>query len=90
MLRWRACSSFTAAFTCILAIGFVLDLVGQGSYSYASFRIAMAIQLLWFALGMTMMFITRTRLRARMRAEGVIVPPWSTALRRSYRGSARH
>ncbi|HSN43011.1 MAG TPA: MFS transporter [Propionibacteriaceae bacterium] len=78
--------AFTAAFTCILAVGLVLDLVGRGSYSYSSFRVAMAIQLLWFALGITMMFITRTRLRARMRDEGVVVPPWSIALRRTFRG----
>lgn len=74
--------AFTAAFTCILAVGFLLDLVGQGSYSMTSFRVAMSIQLLWFALGITMMLTTRRTVRARLRAEGVIVPPWSTVWRR--------
>ena len=82
---------FTASLLSMLLIGVVLDmLLAQGFsrgdlYALPSFRLAMAVQLVFLVGGIIAVLIVRRRVRRRMAAEGVVVPPVRTALARERR-----
>ena len=68
---------FIGGLSAILLIGVVLDLLRpDGHYDLESFRLAFAVQLPLLAIGVTGMLLTRARLRRRMAARGLEVPPW--------------
>lgn len=67
----------------ILAIGLFLDAVGQGQpYTATQLTWAMALQFPLFAVGLTGIFVARSRLRRRMVSEGVVVPSWREVAKR--------
>ncbi|WP_257476973.1 MFS transporter [Acidipropionibacterium jensenii] len=68
---------FTAALILIQAIGLLLDwLCPGGAYTLTGFRWAMSSQLVLFAVGILGILDCRRRLRRRMVAEGIELPPW--------------
>jgi MFS family permease len=78
---------FVATLVTILLVGVVLDLTSQGTgdgtaYSLHGFRIALSVQYLIWAVGLTGFLRTRRAVRARMASEGVVVPPLRQAIRR--------
>ena len=74
---------FVSALVTILLIGIILDLTGNGStYSLEGFRIALSVQYLIWAIGITGIVRTRHVVRARLAHEGTVVPPMREALRR--------
>ena len=83
--------AFLGATLTILLIGTILEFLsgGAATYTFGQFRIAMAVQLPLYAVGLAAIYITRMRLRRRMRAEGVIVPPWPEAISREIRKRRR-
>ncbi|MUK01876.1 MFS transporter [Vibrio cholerae] len=78
---------FTASLLSMFVIGVVLDvLLGSGFsqgdlYSLASFRLAMAVQLVVLAIGAAAVVLARRRVRRRMAEQGVVVPPLREASR---------
>ncbi|MHA7238983.1 MFS transporter [Arthrobacter sp. TMS1-12-1] len=82
---------FVASLLTMFAIGVVLDvLLGNGFsqgdlYALASFRLAMAVQLVVLAAGAAAVVISRRRVRRRMAEQGVVVPPIRDALARERR-----
>jgi MFS family permease len=82
---------FTASLLSMFVIGVVLDLLlgsgfSQGDlYSLASFRLAMAVQLVVLAIGAAAVVLARRRVRRRMAEQGVVVPPLREALARERR-----
>lgn len=75
---------FLGATITILLIGWVLDVTsgGAGAYTFPQWQQAMWVQVPIFALGLLGIYVTRTRLRRKMRAHGVIVPTWRQAITR--------
>lgn len=66
-------AGFTAALLTILLIGLVLDLQGAGSpenYSLGAFKLAFAVQIPFWLLGLTMIFIEQRRTRRWMQKHG--------------------
>ncbi|QIM17073.1 MFS transporter [Leucobacter insecticola] len=66
-------AGFTSALLTILLIGLVLDLQGAGSpdnYSLGAFKLAFAVQIPFWALGLTMIFIEQRRTRRWMQKHG--------------------
>lgn len=64
---------FTAALIVVLMIGIVLDALGAGSpdtYSLDAFKIAFAVQIPFWAVGLVMIFITQRQTRRWMEARG--------------------
>lgn len=81
---------FTAALLCIQLIGLVLDLAAPGrEHTLAQYRLAMAVQLPFYAAGVAGLLITRRQARRLLAAEGTLVPPWREALRREWRARTR-
>lgn len=75
--------SFSACTIAILVIGMVLDAMSNGGvYTGAQLRTAMMIQLPIFVVGLVGIFVSRRRLRAQMRVEGIIVPSWREVVER--------
>jgi hypothetical protein len=77
---------FVAALLTIFAIGAVLDLVspaGTTGYSLTAFRVALSVQFLIWLIGVGGIVITRRKVRRRMAARGVVVPPIRVAVRRN-------
>lgn len=83
--------AFLGATLTILLVGTVLEFLSGGAttYTFEQFRVAMAVQLPIYVAGLVAIYITRTRLRRRMRAEGVVVPPWPEAISRRWRNRRR-
>ena len=75
---------FLGATLTILLIGWVLDALsgGASSYTFEQWQQAMWVQIPVFVVGLLGIYITRTRLRRKMRAHGVIVPTWREAISR--------
>lgn len=73
---------FLGATLTILLIGLVLSQVSGGAIEYTpeQWRIAMAVQLPLYVVGIVGIYVTRTLLRRKMRAHGVIVPRWRDAI----------
>jgi MFS family permease len=75
---------FVASLLVVTAVGVVLDLSG-GGYDLDGFRAAFAVQYPVWALGVVGILVARRRVRRRMAAEGVVVPPLRQALARERR-----
>lgn len=74
---------FFASLVTILLVGLVLDLrTGGSGYGLEDFRVAMSVQYLLWAVGLTGILVTRRRVRRRMAEAGQVVPPVREALRR--------
>jgi MFS family permease len=74
---------FIASLCTVLAIGFVLDALTPGSstaYSLDAFRVAFAVQYVFWALGLLGVVRHRRQLRARMAQDGVVLAPLTTAV----------
>lgn len=81
---------FTACIVVTLLIGVLLDLQSQGSaYTLGQFRVAMAIQLPFYAIGILGIYRSRIRARRLLAEAGQPVPPWREALRREWRARQR-
>lgn len=81
---------FTACVIATQLIGLVLDAAGDGpDYTLGQFRLAMAVQLPLYAVGIVGMYLTRGRARRVLAAQGQVVPPWREALRREWRARTR-
>lgn len=78
---------FLGATATILVIGLVLEVISGGAsqYTFDQWRLAMALQMPFYGLGIAGILISRARLRRRMREAGVIVPPWWDAVGRRWR-----
>ena len=66
-------AGFTASLVTILLIGLVLDLQGAGSpenYSLGAFKVAFAVQIPLWVLGLTMIFIEQRRTKRWMEKHG--------------------
>lgn len=69
---------FVAALVTMLLVGVVLDVLhsGQaGGYTLDEFRAALSVQYVVWTIGLAGIVRSRRRVRARMAAEGVVVPP---------------
>ncbi|MBG6184034.1 sugar phosphate permease [Arthrobacter sp. CAN_A214] len=79
---------FAASLVSMYVIGVVLDILlasgfSEGRlYSLASFRLALATQLVFLALGVGAMLVARRRVRRQLAAQGVVVPPIRQAVAR--------
>jgi hypothetical protein len=83
-------------------VGLVLDVLNNSGFSagelYAldSFRIALSVQFLVLAVGVTAVIISRREVRREMAADGIVVPPLRVALadrrrrREQYRAETRN
>lgn len=82
---------FMASLLSMFVIGVVLDVLfasgfSQGDlYALEAFRLAMAVQLVFLAVGAVAVIIVRRRVRRRMADQGVVVPPLREALARERR-----
>ncbi|MGI4894306.1 MAG: hypothetical protein ACRYF3_04230, partial [Janthinobacterium lividum] len=68
---------FTATILFVLAVGVLLDLQGAGTpdtYSLGAFKVAFAVQLPLWAIGVVGILVSRRQTRALMAREGVFVP----------------
>lgn len=75
--------AFSGALLTILAIGVVLDAArAAGHGPLTAYRLAMATQAPVLAVGLAGLYVSRARLRRRLRDEGVRVPPWREVLAR--------
>lgn len=82
---------FSAGLVAIEVIGLTLDrLCPDGHYTLGGFRWAMATQLPFYLVGIVGILTSRRRLRSRLAAQGVLVPPWREALARQRRLWQRH
>ena len=79
---------FVASLTTILLIGIVLDATtngGPASYTLHDFRLALAVQYAFWALGLVMVLRIRRRLRRRFaEEEGIVIDPLPVALARRW------
>ena len=75
---------FVASLLTILLVGVLLDVADRGGqYTLHGFRVAMSVQFVVWAVGLTGFLRTRTQVRNRMAREGVVVPPIREAVRRN-------
>ncbi|MDP9434342.1 MAG: MFS transporter, partial [Actinomycetota bacterium] len=84
---------FVAALALVLAVGLVLDLLGDGgpAYDLADFKVAFCLQYVLWALGLQRVFAHRRALRQRRLDErGVLVDPLPAAVRRKVRERRAH
>lgn len=81
---------FVAATVAVLLIGVVLDLQSPtGNYTLGQFRLAMAVHLPLYAIGVVGIYVARGRTRRLMANRGMPVPSWPEALRREWRRRKR-
>lgn len=82
---------FSAALLTMYLVGLILDLLynsgfsGGNLYSLDSFRIALSVQFVVIAAGVTGVLVSKHRVRLQMAAEGIHVPPLRQALARDRR-----
>lgn len=83
--------AFLGATLTILLIGTVLEFTsgGASTYSFAQWQTAMSVQVPLYVIGLIGIYVTRARLRRRMREAGVVVPPWREAIARRWRSRRR-
>ncbi|WP_432562171.1 MFS transporter [Kineococcus sp. SYSU DK003] len=80
---------FTATVVFVLVVGVALDLQGAGTpqtYSLGAFKVAFALQLPLWAVGIVGILVSRRQTRALMARNGVVVPRMRDALRERGRG----
>jgi MFS family permease len=84
---------FVASLTTIFLIGVVLDATtngGPASYTLHDFRLALLVQYVLWAFGLTMVLRTRRRLRQRFtEEEGIVIDSLPEALARRWSESSR-
>jgi MFS family permease len=68
---------FVAALVTIQLVGLVIDARtgGAATYGLDDFRVAMCVQYLVWAVGLAGILVTRRKVRRRLAARGVVVPP---------------
>ncbi|HET9733130.1 MAG TPA: MFS transporter [Acidimicrobiales bacterium] len=79
---------FVASLTTILVVGVILNLLGQtgpARYNLDGFRAALSFQYALWVLGAVMVRANRSRLRARLAAQGLTIDPLHRALVRKLR-----
>ena len=78
---------FVASLLAILGIGVVLDARTGGASRYAldDFRVALSVQYVFWAVGVVGIVVTRRKVRRRLAARGVVVPPIREAVARRRR-----
>ena len=84
---------FLASLLTILAVGAVLDLLTPGTstaYSLDAFRVAFAVQYLFWAVGLVGVLIHRRELRARLAGDGVVLAPLYVAVAARLRGGSAY
>lgn len=83
--------AFLGATVTMLLMGVILSSLSGAAtqYSFTQWQWAMAIQLPMYLIGLVGIFLSRARLRQRMREAGVIVPPWRSAIARHWRNRRR-
>ena len=81
---------FVASLITMFMIGVVLDASSRGTsggFGLRDFRLALCVQYATWAVGITGIVLTRRKVRAHLRRQGVVVPPIREALARRRRGS---
>nr|WP_204263269.1 MFS transporter [Geodermatophilus normandii] len=84
---------FVASLLTILAIGAVLDVLTPGastSYDLGAFRIAFAVQYVFWAIGLVGLLRHRRALRERLARDGVVLVPLHAAVSARLRGGSAH
>jgi MFS family permease len=84
---------FVAALLTILAVGAVLDLLTPGSstaYDLDAFRVAFAVQYVFWAVGLVGVVRHRRALRARLAREGVVLAPLHVAVGARLKGTSAY
>ena len=84
---------FLASLLTILAVGAVLDLLTPGSsaaYSLDAFRVAFAVQYVFWAVGLIGVLTHRRELRARLARDGVVLAPLYVAVAARIRGGSAY
>jgi MFS family permease len=77
---------FGASLVTIYLVGLVLDLRTAGpSYSLDDFRAAMSVQYAMWTIGIVGIVLARRKVRRRMAAAGIVVPPIREAIARNRR-----
>jgi MFS family permease len=84
---------FVASLLTIFAVGVVLDAVSPGgggvgrsaTYDLGSFKLAWSVMYVVWAVGVIGILVSRRRVRTRLAARGVVVPPIREALARERR-----
>ena len=86
---------FVASLVTMLLVGVVLDLLSGGGsagsagstadYALGDFRVALSVQYVIWAIGLTGILVTRRKVRSRLAGEGVHVPPIREAIARRRR-----
>jgi MFS family permease len=81
---------FTATLGAIQLIGVALDaLCPDGVYTLERFRLALAVQVPFYVIGLVGLLGSRRKARALLARQGVHVPPWKEALAREWRARSR-
>ncbi|WP_134324758.1 MFS transporter [Cumulibacter soli] len=77
---------FVAALITMFVMGLILDVFedGHGQYSLGAFKWAFAFQYVMWTVGVVMILRNRNRTRRLLAAEGTVVPPLRSALRRDW------
>jgi MFS family permease len=88
---------FVASLVTMLALGIVIDLVEPGgggashAYSLSAYRAGWSVQYVVWAIGLVGILTSRAKVRRRMAAAGVVVPPIRDVIARERRAwAARH
>jgi MFS family permease len=74
---------FVAALLTMLLVGAVLDALTPGAsaaYGLSEFRVAFAVQYVFWAIGLAGVVVNRRRVRARLASSGVLIPPLRRAV----------
>ena len=80
---------FVASLITMFLIGVVLDVSSRGTpggYGLHDFRLALCVQYATWAVGIAGIVLTRRKVRAHLRRQGVVVPPIREAIARRRRG----
>jgi MFS family permease len=84
---------FVASLLTILAVGVVLDVLTPGSstdYDLAAFRVAFAVQYVFWAIGLVGVLRHRRQLRERLARDGIILAPLYVAVGARLRGGSAY
>jgi hypothetical protein len=84
---------FLASLLTILAIGAVLDLLTPGpstAYDLGAFKVAFAVQYVFWAVGLVGVLRHRRELRSRLARDGVVLAPLTVAVRARLRGGSAY
>ncbi|HJE52000.1 MAG TPA: MFS transporter [Tessaracoccus flavescens] len=83
--------AFSGGTLLVLAMGIFLDMIAQGQpYTADHLRLAWALQLPFYAVGIVGILVSRRKLRTLMAEQGVIVPSWREVVERIRRRRSGH